>query len=117
MYEEAAPELAGSVDEPTPKLVIAQIPSGAATERFQQIAARVWPDVRWALCDRLDEIVLYRKASGLPLPGLPHVGPLAQDAYRQMSSSQHLTPHSRSDVGEWLPLTRESESADAPAPG
>jgi serine/threonine protein kinase len=117
MYEEAAPELTGTVDEATLKLALALVPSGAATERFQAIAAKVWPDVHWALSDRLDEIVLYRKVGGLALSSLPQVGPLAQDAYQQMSSSQHLTPHSRSDVGEWLPLTREPEATEAPAPG
>jgi hypothetical protein len=36
--------------------------------------------------------------SNLPLADLPQLGPVGLDAYRQMSSAEHFTPHCRCDV-------------------
>ena len=44
------------------------------------------PEVEWQTAPGDEDIVLYREAANLPLSELPQLGPLAQDAYRQMSS-------------------------------
>ena len=42
--------------------------------------------------------MMYRERLNLALSDLPQLGPLAQDAYRQMSAAEHFTPHCRCDV-------------------
>lgn len=110
MYEAAAPELTTAEADDTNSFTFAMLPTGGDTERFQRLAEEAWPDVDWALTDRADEIVLYRVQSRLSPGSLPHAGPLGQEAYRQMSTAQHLMAHSRADVADWLPLQPQGES-------
>ena len=45
-----------------------------------------------------DDVLIYRERVNLPLADLEQLGPVAQDAYQQMTSTDHFTPHSRCDV-------------------
>lgn len=103
MFDEAAPELpAAAVPAPqggqSLELCVLAAPSDPAGERLRTLAAEALPNVDWqaAMCE--EDILVYRECSNLPLSELPQLGPLAQDAYLQMSNAEHFTPHCRCDV-------------------
>jgi serine/threonine protein kinase/uncharacterized damage-inducible protein DinB len=84
----------GSVDE----LCVLAAPSGPAGEYLRAVAVKAVPEVEWQMASGDDDILLYREHANLPLSELPQLGPLAQDAYRQMSNAEHFTPHCRCDI-------------------
>jgi hypothetical protein len=102
-FDEAAPQLPLSAP-PTrnggqaAELCVLAAPSGPAGERLQALAAQALPDVEWQAAPGDEDIVLYRERANLPLSELSQLGPLAQDAYRQMSTIEHFTPHCRCDI-------------------
>jgi serine/threonine protein kinase len=97
-FDEAAPQLPGDRRTVAPELCVLSVPSGPAGEQLREAAAKALPDIEWQPALGDEDILLYRERANLPLAELPQMGPLAQDAYRQMSAAEHFTPHSRSDV-------------------
>ncbi len=103
MFDEAAPELpaaaaAASHGGKSVQLCVLAAPSDAAGERLRKLAAEALPDVEWQAATCEEDILVYRECTNLPLAELPQLGPLAQDAYLQMSNAEHFTPHCRCDV-------------------
>jgi serine/threonine protein kinase len=102
-FEEAAPELPPSVvtsgqeGQPTELCVLA-VPPGSYGERLRSLAADALPDVELQTATGDEDVLVYRECVNLPLTELPQLGPLAMDAYRQMSNAEHFTPHCRCDV-------------------
>lgn len=101
-YDKAAPQLpltlTPSKGGPTDELCVLAMPSGPSGERLRVLASAALPDVDWQAAPGDDDIVLYREYANLPLSELPQLGPLAQDAYRQMNATEHFTPHCRCDI-------------------
>jgi eukaryotic-like serine/threonine-protein kinase len=103
MFDEAAPQLPASA-VPAPQggqpveLCVLSAPSDAPGEQLRTLAAKALPKVEWQAAASEEDILLYRERANLPLSELPQLGPLAQDAYRQMSNAEHFTPHCRCDV-------------------
>ncbi len=53
-----------------------------------------------------DDVSVYRENSFIKITDLEQLGPLAQQAYRQMMAVEHFTPHVRADIQTWeLPTT------------
>ena len=73
-------------------------PAGPAGDRIRDLAAQALPEVEWHHAPGDEDILLSRELSNLPLADLPQLGPVGLDAYRQMSSAEHFTPHCRCDV-------------------
>jgi hypothetical protein len=102
-FAEAAPQLPQALvpapkEGPLSELCVLAAPSGPAGERLRAQVAKALPDVEWQAASGEEDILLYRERTNLPLSELPQLGPLAQDAYRQMSNAEHFTPHCRCDV-------------------
>jgi hypothetical protein len=97
-FDEAAPQLPSERLGAVPELCVLSLPSGPAGDRLREAATQAMPDVEWHPAAGDEDILLYRERTNLPLADLPQMGPLAQDAYRQMSASEHFTPHSRCDI-------------------
>jgi hypothetical protein len=103
LFKEAAPQLpsslvpSGQVMQPSELCVLAVSPSSSG-EGLRALAAQALPNVEWQAAAADEDIVLYRECANLPLVELPQLGPLAMDAYRQMSNAEHFTPHCRCDV-------------------
>jgi hypothetical protein len=98
IYDEACPELSGDPCGQGVELCVLAAPSGSAGDRLRELAGLALPDVDWHTAPGDEDILLYRERTNLPLADLPQMGPLAQDAYRQMSAAEHFTPHCRCDV-------------------
>ncbi len=73
-------------------------PLGPAGDRLRSLAVQSKPDIEWRNACGGEDILLYRECANLPLSELPQLGPLAQDAYRQLNNTEHFTPHCRCDV-------------------
>ena len=105
-YEEASPQLVkGDAASPTELCVLA-VPAGAQEERFRELARRAIPSGELMAAPSPDDVVFYREDTQVPLSQLEQMGPEIQQIYRQMGSSEHFTPHTRTDI-EWLELMPE----------
>ena len=56
-----------------------------------------------ASCECKFEVILYRELQQLPLTDLPHMGPIAREAYQKAQSEGLVLPHSRLDI-VWQPV-------------
>jgi serine/threonine protein kinase len=97
-FDESAPELPSDGRRDGAELCALATPSGPAGDRFRDLTAEVLPEVEWHHAPGDEDILLYRELSNLPLVDLPQLGPVGQDAYRQMIATEHFTPHCRCDV-------------------
>jgi hypothetical protein len=97
-YQEAAPELARGPDGSPDEVCLLATPPGDAGERFRRLAQEALPDVEWSTVGGVEDVLICRERSHLPLAELEQLGPLGQDAYRQMSAAEDFTPHTRIDV-------------------
>ena len=97
-FDEAAPQLPGDRRGTVAEIHVLSLPSGASGERLREAATQALPEVEWQAATGDEDILLYRERANLPLADLPHMGPLAQDAYRQMNATEHFTPHARCDI-------------------
>jgi hypothetical protein len=104
-FEEAAPELARAVAGRLPEVCVLAVPGGPLGERFQDLTVQALPDAKLEITSSPDDIVFYREQPNLPLSRLEQLGSVAQDAYRQMTSAEHFTPHCRTDIVDWLEVT------------
>jgi hypothetical protein len=98
-FDEAAPDLPGTRSSPLRgELCLLCVPATEAGERLKTLARQALPDVPWTFTQGGDEIVVYRETPLTPLAELAQLGPIAQEAYRQMLAVEHFTPHNRIDV-------------------
>jgi hypothetical protein len=97
-YQEAAPELRSNLSPRTGELCLLAVPSGPAGDQFRTHAAAALQGNDLTFVPSPDDIVLYRELVHQPLENLEQLGPLGADAYRQMNSAEHFTPHTRIDV-------------------
>lgn len=97
-FDEACPELSNERRGQGSELCVLATPSGPAGDRLRELAGQALSDIEWHSATGDEDILLYRERINLPLSDLPQLGPLAQDAYRQMSAAEHFTPHCRCDV-------------------
>ncbi|MFL5241474.1 MAG: tubulin-like doman-containing protein [Gemmataceae bacterium] len=96
-YDEAAPAMAFKDADSTKELCLVAVPPGEAGDLFEQMVRRALPEANLAFAPSADDIVFYRQLSDVSLGDLEHLGPAGQDAYRQLSTVDHLTPHARMD--------------------
>src|SRR5262249_13126482 len=102
-YDEAAPELLADDHSPreTPlvgELCVLATPTDPGSMRFRELAQQALPDTEVVLAGSSDDIVFYRERTTLPVDDLEQFGPVAREAYFQMTASDNFTPHTRIDV-------------------
>jgi hypothetical protein len=103
-FDEAAPEIAGPRHGGAPELQLVGLPAGPTGERVRTLAQQALPDVQQVADAHSDDIIFFREVPHVPLSALEQLGPLAFEAYRQLASREHFTPHSRIDVTDWRPI-------------
>src|SRR5262249_39542273 len=108
--EQAAHELATAFDEAAPdspgprsgsangEACVLTVPATAAGERLKELARQAVPEAPWGFAQGRDQVIVYRAALQVPLADLPQLGQIARDAYQQMKSVEHFTPHARTDI-------------------
>jgi hypothetical protein len=123
--EEAKEEIRAVFDESAPEQIVSErpgrtsairfsllaVPPGPAGKRFVELARQALVDVELIEIASGSDIIFYRECPNIPLVDLEQFGPAAREAYRQMSSVEHFTPHSRIDISRWY-----TSSTDRPVP-
>jgi serine/threonine protein kinase len=99
-FEEAGPNLRGMrefgiVPAETTVLVAPEQP---ASEEIRGLIREAVPGIEFVPGSGGEDLVLYREIPFLPLGGLEQLGPAAEEAYRQMLTANHFTPHTRIDI-------------------
>jgi hypothetical protein len=102
-FDEAAPELsAGRNPRPGPpvaEVALVTTPDGPAGEAFRELLQQSMGEgAELHNAGSPDDVLIYRERNNLPLAGLEQLGPVARDAYAQMTATENFTPHSRCDV-------------------
>jgi hypothetical protein len=97
-FGEAAPELSPGRTSRLCEVCLLATPPGPAGDKFREVARQAMPETDFQTAPCTDDVIIYREVTHLPLAELEQLGPLGQDAYRQMSSAENFTPHSRTDV-------------------
>jgi hypothetical protein len=97
-FREAAPELAPGRTSRLSEVCVLAAPSGPAGDKFRELARAALPTVEIHPAAGTDDVVIYRELTNLPLTDLEQLGPVGQDAYRQMNSAENFSAHSRMDV-------------------
>jgi hypothetical protein len=102
-FREAAAKLspaAGAEPPPGAELCILATPPGEAGNQFRDLVHGAVTETPLQDCCSVtaDDILIYREHPTVPLTTLEHFGPLGEDTYRQMTATEHFTPHTRIDV-------------------
>jgi hypothetical protein len=105
-FHEAAPELAGAHLDPENELNILAVPPGPEGEYFRSLVQEALPDRTLVPASNTDDIVFYREVLNASPATLPQMGQAAAEVYRQFLAGDPLTPHSRTDIANWLPSQR-----------
>jgi serine/threonine protein kinase len=103
-YDEARPPLLDA-SRANAAIGVLGVPPSPAGEQFRRLAVRALADGKLAVVSSPDEIVLYRELVGLAITDFPQLGPLAHESYTQMAALEQLTPHSRTDVDWFSPVS------------
>jgi hypothetical protein len=121
-FEEAVPEIAVAGKNARPeaaRLCVLAVPSTPAGEEFRRLAHQALADVELVDAVSLDDIILYREWPHLPLAELDQCGRVGREAYAQMTTVEHFTPHTRTDITSWrgpatdAPVTSREQSPAA----
>ena len=92
-YDEAAPEMTLMEADSKNELCVVAMPPGESGLRFGELTRHALPEANLQLVASADDIVFFRQISDLSLGDLKHLGPAGQEAYQELSSVDHLTPH------------------------
>jgi serine/threonine protein kinase len=106
IYRDAAPALEPAAGHSHSEICLVATPPGPAGKQFNELLQQAVPGAEIEPVSNCDEILIYREVPNLTLAELEQLGPLGYEAYRQMSTVENFTPHSRSDIVEWRAAAR-----------
>ena len=108
LYEEAVPEPSRTSQARTvgaqAEVTVVTAPPGTDGNALRNLARLALPETALVTAAEGEDVVIYREWSNLALTDLEHLGPLGQEAYRQLLAAENYTPHSRQDIEFELPL-------------
>ena len=79
------------------------LPADAAGQELSELARSTFPEVTVVLAETANDILFYYERPRVALADLPQLGLMAEEVYRQMTASGQFTPHTRTEITEWLP--------------
>jgi hypothetical protein len=101
----AAPSL-GSDSEAPAAIALVSAPDDKYGRRLRTIIRELSHELEEVDSSASDAIVFFQERHDLTFADLPHSGPVAATAVREVWARQNTNPHSRTDVG-WPPLPGE----------
>ena len=101
----AVPAMKGARAGKGNEICVLGTPPGPEGEQLRDYSMNAISEVEIHASNTAGDIVFYRELPNLPLSDLEQLGPLAHEAYCQMVSVEHFTPHSRTDILEWRAAT------------
>jgi eukaryotic-like serine/threonine-protein kinase len=108
-YDEAVPELLKDRPRQEGQMCILSVPGDENGARFGRLAEQMLHDARVIVGTGTDDIVFHREQLYLSPNELPQLGPVAREAYIQVTHQDQIAPHSRNDVN-WIPAGKDSPS-------
>jgi serine/threonine protein kinase len=103
-FQEANPTLAGPHSN-SPEMGIVVVPTEGGGDRLGKLSREVSSEIEVVTASGAPDIFFYREQTHVKLADLPQLSLMAEEAYRQMTSTGHFNPHTRTDVTEWRPAT------------
>jgi len=97
-YDQADAELAITTGR---EFCVLALPPGPEEAAFRDLAKTALPDVSLIAASGTDEILFYREQVGFALTDLKQLGSPGREAYHQMTTREHFTPHCRTDITDW----------------
>jgi hypothetical protein len=73
-------------------------PADASSDSLRQLVSEALKEVELQTVPDCRGILFYWERSNLSLSDLEQLGPVAQDAYRQMTATENFPPHPRIDL-------------------
>jgi hypothetical protein len=101
-YHEAEPSLVVGGPWAAGEVAVVGCPAGPGGEPLRELARRALPVAGLPLAETPDELTVYREWPAVPLAALPHLGPEAAAAYRNLPDGQQCPAHARLDITVWL---------------
>jgi hypothetical protein len=101
-FEAAAPILPGRRYS-GPEIHLALMPKDEAGQHLGELARSACAEAEVVPVEGADEVLFYRERPQVSFAELPQLGLLAEEVYRQMTAPGQFTPHTRTDISEWLP--------------
>ncbi len=103
IHEQAAPPLRTSRPI-TQEICVLAAPEGDGDPSFQKVAGQAIPGKALDFTTSTEEVLVYREWPRFPFTSLPQIGPMFEDAYKQMQQTGPGLAHSRNDIGQWQDL-------------
>src|SRR5262249_2524115 len=104
-YCQARPVVRGTPPYHGPEVRVLTVPAGPSGQRLLQLAREALPEAGLVTLTTGEDVLFYREIPHLPLAALEQLGPVGYETYRQMTSAEHFTPHTRIDITEWRAAT------------
>ena len=79
------------------------VPHDEAGTKLGKLARAACPETEVISVPRAGDVFFYRERPKIALADLPQLGLMAEEVYKQMTASGQFTPHTRTDITEWLP--------------
>jgi hypothetical protein len=98
-FVSAAPELARPLGDSQDEVRVLALPPGARAAQLRSMVHKALPEAI-AVTESPEDVVFYREQPYLPLDQLAILGGDGAEAYEQMSET--VSPHSRSDISDWV---------------
>ena len=101
LFDDAAPELASKRIGSKREICVLAVPNEPASPRLVKMVENSMAGINWTVTSSKEDVIFYRELQEVKLSELEQLGPVAYEAYQQMTALEHFTPHSRSDINEW----------------
>src|SRR5262249_32250496 len=79
------------------------VPHDEAGTKVGELAHAESPEAMIVAAPATADVYFYRERPKIALADLPQLGLMAEEVYKQMTASGQFTPHTRTDITEWLP--------------
>jgi serine/threonine protein kinase len=101
-FESATPVLPGRRYSGA-EIRVVLVPDDEAGAHLGQLVRNAGPEVQVVSSPAGGDVFFYRERPNVALADLPQLGLMAEEVYKQMTASGQFTPHTRTDITEWLP--------------
>jgi serine/threonine protein kinase len=105
-FEQAAPPLQARTSNSENELCLLAVPAEQDGERFAELSRQTLQNVDLITVSGFDDIIFYRERQNIEPADLPQLGPLAREAFIQISDADQASPHTRTDV-RWQSVERK----------
>src|SRR5262249_10524321 len=101
-FESAAPVLPGRRYAGA-EIRLVMVPDDEAGAQLAPLAHSACREAEVVAVPAGGDVFFYRERPKIALADLPQLGLMAEEIYKQMTASGQFTPHTRTDITDWLP--------------